>query len=357
MIAPVLPLFIAFLGGNSVVVGMAGGLTASIGSLLKAPFGYISDRKKKRKIFVGAGYSVSALFKLVMAFSTVWMHVLAAITFERVGKGVRTSPRDAIISESSPKEKGKGFGLHRAMDTAGAVVGSLAVFFMLYSLSMGYSTIILAAAALALVALIPLLAVKEPPVKRDARGRAEGFTQEFKRFLVVSALFSLGNVSYMFFLLRVSEALSENSAAMAVLMYVVFNITYALLSYPLGMASDRVGRPRVLILGYCMFILAFLGMVCSSTLTLFIPVFMLYGVAYAAVDGNQRAMVSDLSESSQRAYALGIYHTTVGLVSIPANVAFGALYMLSPGVPFMAGALFMAAASVVLALWFRGGKA
>lgn len=353
MIAPVIPLFITFLGGNSVIVGTAGGLTASIGSLLKAPFGYVSDRKKKRKLFVGIGYATSALFKLFMAFSTLWSHVLAAITFERVGKGVRTSPRDAIISESS-KEKGKGFGLHRAMDTAGAVVGSIIVFFMLYSMSMKYNTIILAAAILALIALIPLMAVKETASKKYISKPAEGLSDEFKRFLVVAAVFSLGNVSYMFFILKVSDTLSGNSAAMAVVMYVFFNITYAILSYPMGIASDKAGRAKILVIGYLIFILAFLGMVVSSDAQHFLPVFVLYGVGYAAVDGNQRALVSDLSKRSHRAYALGLYHTTIGLVSIPANVVFGILYMYAPGMPFVIGALLIAMAGTFLTAWFWG---
>ncbi|OYT57590.1 MAG: MFS transporter, partial [Candidatus Aenigmarchaeota archaeon ex4484_14] len=155
MIMPILPMFITALGGTGVVVGLIGGLRDSLSSILKVVFGYWSDKTGKRKVFVSSGYIVSAVFKFMLSLSMTWQHVLAFASLERIGKGLRTAPRDAIIADAMPKQRGRGFGIHRLLDTSGAIIGSILVFILFWSLGFDFKTIILVAAVFSLVSLFP----------------------------------------------------------------------------------------------------------------------------------------------------------------------------------------------------------
>jgi len=165
MVVPILPMFITSLGGAGLIVGLIGGLQDSIASILKVISGYWSDRVGKRKIFVFSGYLTSAIFKLLLAFSRIWQHILLFVCFERVGKGLRTAPRDAIIADSMPDARGKGFGIHRALDTLGAILGGIMALVLYWFLEFGFTSIIFIAASIAFISLSPLYFVKE--VKRE----------------------------------------------------------------------------------------------------------------------------------------------------------------------------------------------
>ena len=165
MFAPILPMFITSLGGAGLIVGLIGGLQDSIASILKVLSGYWSDRVGRRKIFVFSGYLTSAIFKLLLAFSRIWQHILLFVSFERVGKGLRTAPRDAIIADSMPEARGKGFGIHRALDTLGAILGGIMALVLYWFLEFGFTSIIFIAAIIAFISLSPLYFVKE--VKRE----------------------------------------------------------------------------------------------------------------------------------------------------------------------------------------------
>jgi len=339
MIMPILPMFITALGGGGLVVGLIGGLRDSISSILKVFAGYWSDKSGKRKIFVFSGYLTSALFKLFLAFSKIWQHVLIFAGLERIGKGLRTAARDAIIADSMPKEKGKGFGIHRAMDTSGAIGGSIIVFLLIWFFGYNFKSIILIAAILALLSLIPLYFVKErkrEPQNINLKIGLKNLSRPLRLFILVSGIFSLANFSYMFFILRAQELfMGKLSVGVPILLYILFNTFYAVLAVPFGELSDKIGRKKVIVFGYLLFSLTSLGFAFFNSLTPFIVLFALYGIVYAMVDGNQRAYVSDLSSEELRATALGTFHTATGLMALPASLIAGFLWQINSSMPFI----------------------
>lgn len=278
IIQPILPLFIASLGGGALAVGLIGGISDGIPSLLQVFAGFWSDRKGRRKPVVMGGYALSALGKFLLSFSASWQQVFLLRVLERSGKGIRSAPRDAMISESADaNNRGKGFGLHRAMDSSGAVIGSVAAY-LLWKGGLSFNHIFLIAGLLALLALLPFLKVRETYRKRQDEGSAaaragagdaapglslslSSLSPELRSFMVIASLFALGNFSYMFFILRAQQLFTGSMATAApLLLYVLFNLVYAALSIPMGIWSDRVGRKKVLTVGYALFSVTALGL-------------------------------------------------------------------------------------------------
>jgi MFS family permease len=329
IIQPILPLFIASLGGGSMAVGLIGGISDGLPSLLKVLAGYWSDRLGKRKPLVVAGYALSAVGKLFLPAATTWQQVFLLKTLERSGKGVRSAPRDAMISESAQEgQRGRGFGLHRAMDSTGAVIGSILAY-LLWQNGMSYSSIFMVAGVLSVLALLPFYRVKESFRAPSCTVilKLSDLSPELRRFLIIAGLFALGNFSYMFFILRAQGLFSGAEAVAApLLLYALFNLVYALLALPVGIWSDRVGRRRVLALGYALFALTALGFAFVTSLAGLIALFALYGLVYALVDGSERAYVSDLSSASLRGSSLGIYYGAIGVAAILSSLAAGALW-------------------------------
>lgn len=371
MIIPILPMFITALGGAGLIVGLIGGLEDSIASILKVLSGYWSDRIGRRKIFVTSGYLTSAIFKLLLAFSRIWQHILLFASLNRVGKGLRTAPRDAIIADSMPEARGKGFGIHRALDTSGAIFGGIAALFLYWFLEFGFTSIILIAAIIAFISLLPLYFVKEgirDPQKISLRISLKRLPKPLVFFIIVATLFALANFTYMFFILKAETALAENPflplmpvmdpIALAILLYVLFNIFYAVFAIPFGTLSDRIGKMKVLTLGYLLYSLTCLGFAFFASLPAFLILFPLYGVVYAMVDGNQRAFVCDLSTEELRATALGTFHTLIGVMALPSSLVAGFLWNLTPNhsLTFLFGSLVSIVAVmlfVVLKSYFK----
>ena len=363
MMMPILPMFITALGGTAFVVGLIGGLGDSIASILKVFSGYWSDRYGRRKPFVFSGYAISSAAKLFLAFSTLWQHVLILRSVERVGKGLREAPRDAIIADSALTEvRGTAFGIHRAMDTAGAIGGSLLAFLLFWFLGLEFKAIILTCAIIAFFALIPFYRVRE--VKREPQeiGLSISFKalpRRLKGFVLIATIFALGEFTYMFFILRAQDfftgVVSERAAfAIPILLYVLYNTVYALLSIPSGMLSDRIGRCQVLLLGYSLFGLTCLGFAFLHSVASFIVLFTSYGLVYALVEGTQRAFASDLASEEIRGTALGTLHTCIGLAALPASLIAGALWQhIDPWATFVYGCALGLTAAVLLKVWLR----
>ena len=385
MIIPILPMFILALGGGGFTVGLVGGLQESISSLLKVLSGHWSDRVGRRKVFVASGYLTSACFKLLLSFSAVWQHVLVFVSLERVGKGLRTAPRDAIIADSAPAEaRGRGFGIHRAFDTAGAIFGGFAVLLFYWFFGLGFKFIIFVAAVVAFFSVLPIYFVKEErrrrgtepqeqepqeqeqrqeqkpqeqePQEQEPQGTRErrrseetGLRESLKElptplkfFVVVATVFAFANFTYMFFILKAEATFLavmpvKEASALVILLYVFFNIFYAVFAIPFGTLSDRIGKRKMLIFGYLLFSVVCLGFAFSdslspfSSLTTFLFLFPLYGVVFAMVEGTQRALVADLSDLSAsagdlRATALGTFHTLTGVAALPASLIAGFLW-------------------------------
>jgi MFS family permease len=363
IIQPILPLFIASLGGGGMAVGLIGGVSDGLPSILKVLAGYVSDRLGRRKPLVVAGYALSAAGKILLPAATSWLQVFLLKVLERSGKGVRSAPRDAMISESTPeKTRGRGFGLHRAMDSTGAVIGSILAY-LLWQGGMSYSSIFLVAGVLSVMALFPFYRVKESfaSPKCEISLKLSAISPELRRFLAIASLFALGNFSYMFFVLR-AQALFSGSEAVAapLLLYALFNLVYAVMAMPVGIWSDRVGRRKVLALGYAILAITALGFASVTSLSGLIALFILYGLVYALVDGSERAFVSDLSPAGLRGSSLGIYYGVTGVAAIVSSLVAGALWSwwgAEATFLFGAGAAALAAVGLVWGIKRTGSDA
>jgi len=333
-------------------IGLIGGISDGLPSLFKVVSGYWSDRQGKRKPLVVGGYGFSAASKLVLAFSSTWQQVFLLKTLERCGKGMRSAPRDAMISESAQESKrGRGFGLHRSMDSTGAVIGSFMAY-LLWQGGLGYNDILLVAGVLAILALIPFVRVQESYQSPSCQLRLKlsDLSPDLRKFVAIATIFALSNFSYMFFILRAQSLFSGTQAvALPLLLYVLFNVVYAVMAMPLGIWSDRIGRKRVLTLGYALFVLVTIGFVFVSSLTGLIVLFALYGLVLALVDGSERAFVSDLSQVHIRGTCLGVYYGFVGISAVVSSLAAGWLWaQYSPATAFVFGAAVASLATLLL---------
>jgi len=358
MIFTLVPLFLSnVLGAGTTIIGLVGGLSESTDAILRIVSGWFSDKLGKRKSLAVLGYSISTLAKPFMYLASSWGAVLAIRFSDRLGKGVRTSPRDALIADSvSATERGRGFGLHRAMDTLGAVIGLCIAAVIIYSvqggglkLSLGtYQWLVIVGVIPAVLAVLVLLIFvrerekKALPVGTSPRGSVwkgltAGFDTRFKIFLAIMAVFTLGNSSDFFVILRAQNL--EAPLIQVVLMLVLFNVTYAAISLPAGILSDRWGRRRVIAVGWLVYAAVYLGFALASSLWQVWLLFACYGIYYGVVEGVARAFVADLVVAEKRGTAYGLYHGVVGLTLLPASVIAGWLWdAVSPAAPFFFGA-------------------
>jgi MFS family permease len=376
MIFPVvLPLFLReVLKASYGFIGLIEGVADSTASLLRVISGWVSDLARSRKPLVALGYGLSTVVKPILYLVRQPWHALVLRFGDRVGKGIRSAPRDALIASAvDPKIRGRAFGFHRAMDTLGAVGGPLLALLLLRLLAPGgkehaYRMIFLIAgipAALAVLAIFIGVHERAPAAAPAGAVRLSlsGFGRRFRLFLIVAAVFSIGNSSDIFLVLRARHLGMD--AATLLLVYVIFNIVSALLSTPAGVLSDRIGRGRVLVIGYLVFAGVYLGFALVQTMAAVWALFLVYGVYSAATEGIQRAFAADLSPAHLRGTGLGIYHTVTGVALLPASVIAGLLWgglpwaagpADHPARPFIYGAITAGLAAVLLLIWFGGGK-
>ena len=355
LIMAVLPGFIAALGGGGLGVGLISGVEESTKSILSIFAGHWSDRSGRRKPLVVGGYAVATLAKLGQAFAMLWGQLLGLRLLDRVGKGLRTAPRDALIADSALKNRGLNFGFHRAMDSAGAVLGTVLAYLLYHFLAFDLRQIILLGGLSGLLVLIPLLGVREraaEPRRRPLLLGLRGLSSAFKLNLLAMMLFASANLSYMFFWLKASRAFPGSLAIeMPLLLYALFNLSYTALSAPAGALSDRLGRRGVLLGGYLLFIPVALGFIYASSLEAFVPLFLILGAVYALVEGNQRAFAADLAAQEERGLALGAFHMGIGLAALLGNGIAGLIWQfLSPEAAFIYGGATALLAALLLIL-------
>jgi len=353
MVFPLLPVFLTtFLGAGKEILGLIEGIADSVASVVEIVSGYFADRTGKRKQLVALGYGTSSVMKIFIAFSTTWWHVLIARSFERIGKGIRTSPRDAIIaSESAPEVRGKAFGIHRAMDTLGAITGpllALLIFMYVGETESGYRTVFMFAIIPAFLAVaVLLLFVREPkaavaPVQKTPFWQAiRQMPQKYMSFLKISLLFSLSYFSFAFFIVRAAELkIPENSI---IVLYLMYNVAYAIASVPLGSLSDRIGRIPVIAGSFLVYGLVCIGFALAGSFEHLAVLFVVYGIFVSADESVNKAYISDLIGEERRGTALGAYNTAVGVAYLPASIVAGAVWA-----AFGAPAAFVLAAGIAL---------
>ena len=333
LISAVLPLFVSQLGGGGVALGMVSGLRELLSNLLKPLSGYLSDRFERKKL-IALGYLISALFKLLIGFSKNISHVVFTSTLERVGKGVRTAPRDALISLSKGKS-GRKFGIHRSMDTAGALTGVLIATLLIYT---GFSnrTAILIGGAIAFLSLFPVLLVKEPKVGskgyKDEKEIEMELNDTFLKTLAILALYSTGALSFMFLIFVAGK---ETSEKIALFLYFLLNVAYLFTSLPAGNLSDSLGKEKVLSVGYFIAGLSLLLLAFHSDLLSLTLSFILYGVSLGVSDTVQRALVGEIIGNEKRGTAYGLFHGVTGVGALVGNLTAGFLWNLYGNLAFI----------------------
>ncbi len=365
MVYPLLPLYLtsARIGATPAIVGLIEGIAESLASLLRVFSGYWSDRLGMRKSLAIGGYSCSTIGKLFLYFSTTWQIVLFGRIVDRFGKGIRTAPRDALIADSVPKERrGNAYGLHRAMDTFGATIGVVLAYFLFIRVERDFSTIFLLSLVPAALAVIVLFLVREKsrthiatPLLRSTReGTGVGvrvwsrLDTRLRAFILIVFLFNLGNSSNQFLILRAANLGYDTASAL--LLYLAYNLTYAVFSWPLGRLSDKIGRKALLVVGYAVYGFIYLGFGFASAAWL-LPLFTIYGLHIAMTEGVEKALVSDLAPIDVRATMIGLHATAVGIGLLPASLLAGLLWnAFGAPVPFFFGGALGILASVALAM-------
>lgn len=353
MLVPVLPLFVTGVLHASVAsLGVIEGVAESTASILRIGSGWLSDRIGHRKPFLVFGYGLSTLAKAAMAFAASWPTLLGMRFADRVGKGLRNPPRDALLADSVPPEaRGRAFGLHRALDTLGAAIGPLVAFALLAKFPGDFRRIFLLSAIPALLSIVVLVvfvrAPRHVPDPAPAATRAAApLGGPFRRFLVADGVFQLGNSSNAFILLRAAQV--GFTAGQVVLVYFAYNIFYAVLSYPLGGLSDRVGRRPLLLAAYVLYAGVYALLALGASRLGVAAAFLGLGLHSALLEGQQRSLIADLVRPERRGTAYGLYHTVVGVALLPASILAGVLWQrVGPSATFALGTGCALAAAVL----------
>lgn len=362
MIYSVMPMFLLSIGASKTAISLIEGIAESTASLLKAFSGYWSDKIGKNKPFMIIGYGITALVTPLYAFVRFPIHVLFLRFIERVGKGIRTAPRDSLISASIKKgEAGKNFGFHKAMDNSGAIIGPLIAFLLLYLFPLNYINIFVLATIPAVLGVITIVVfIKD--VKKEQRQNSGKLTfrhlpRKFYFFLLIVFVFTLGNSADALLLVKTAETGIEKSNIPFV--YMLFNTVSVILAIPMGKLSDKIGHEKLIILGFLIYAVVYYFFGKYNNINVFFFLFILYGFYSALTDGNQKAMISDLVSADLKGTGFGLYHAVLGITLLPASLIAGILYdKVNANAPFYFGAAMALLATLMMIAFsiFHKGK-
>jgi MFS family permease len=370
MVLNIVPLFLAnVLGVKTAVIGVIEGVAEATASLLKLFSGWLSDKLRARKWLAVAGYGLSAASKPFFYFADSWGTIAAVRWADRVGKGVRTAPRDALVADSTiDADRGLAFGFHRAADTAGATLGLLIALVVVWlaqssAVNLGadtFRTVVLVSLLPAGLAVLTLAVLaRDVPVTRSRtvpKLALRSLGKPFMVFMLIVAIFDLGNSSDAFLVLRAQE---RGVSVIGILgMLVIFNLVYTLVSTPAGWLSDRIGRRKLIVVGWLVYAAVYFGFALAQSVWQVWMLYVVYGLYYGLAYGTTRAMVADLVPESLRGTAYGTYSAAVGILDFPASVIAGVLWQgigswegFGPSAPFLFGGVMALAAALLMTLW------
>jgi MFS family permease len=356
MVYPLVPLFLSnALGVNKLLIGLIEGIAESTASILNVFSGWWSDRIGRRKGLLIAGYATSTLSRPIMAAAHSWPQVLISRFADRVGKGIRTAPRDAIIAESSePEYLSRSFSFHRSMDTMGAVIGPLLALLLLQLFASSYRTVFWLSMVPGMIAVFIIIAFITESGSSTRIKRKSSFSLNLKAidgkarfFILIATVFALGNSSDMFLILKAQHAGIPASVIPGV--YLLFNLIYSISALPAGIVADRFGKKRVILTGFVLFAALYYGFAVATTTTAIWFLFGFYGLFMGLTEGIQKAFFATIIPPQLKATAFGVYSTAVGISKLPASLIAGLLWDKgSPAMTFYFGAT----TSVISAMLF-----
>ncbi len=363
MAYPLIPLYLTgTLGATPAFVGMIEGIAESLASLLKVFSGYITDRYRSKKPIAFLGYTTGILYKVILILSASWAGVLAARCIDRIGKGIRTVPRDVLVSENAVRGKeGRAFGLHKMLDMAGSALGILFAYLLLSNGQTAYKKVFMLSVIPALIGLFLFLFVREKKEPRELKSR-EPFWKNWKQldarlklYLVIVFIFTLGNSSNTFLLLR-AKSVGFNDTNV-ILLYFIYNLTASLLAFWAGKKSDIVGRRKVLTAGYLTFSLVYIGFAFAFNKPFIILMFVLYGAYTAMITGVERAFITEISPVAVKGTMLGLHSMLIGIALFPASMIAGVLWTAAGArAPFFYGAGMSLLAAMLLVFFWKDSK-
>ena len=331
MIYSVMPLFLLSIGASKASIGLIEGIAESTASLLKAFSGYWSDKIGKNKPFLIIGYGITALVTPLYALAKIPVHVLFLRFFERIGKGVRVAPRDSLISGSVQKdETGKSFGFHKAMDNSGAIIGPLLAAFLLIIFPFNYANIFLLATIPAIMGVLTIVffikEAKSEKKEKTTKISLKQLPKKFYFFLTIIFVFTLGNSSVSLLLVKTAETgINESYIPFMFMITAIVSVFFAM---PIGKLSDRIGREKLIIIGFFVYVVVYYLFGRFNNIRIFIFSFALYGFFLALTEGTQKAMISDIVSKDLTGTAYGIYSAVLGIALLPASLIAGLLSIL-----------------------------
>ena len=355
MVYSVMPMFLMSIGASKTSLALIEGIAESTAALVKVLSGFWSDKIGKNKPFMVIGYGLSALIIPLYTFVVSPVQVLVLRFIERFGKGIRTAPRDSLIAGSiTDGESGKSFGLQKAMDNSGAILGPLIAFAMLSSVPGNYRLIFLVAGIPAIIAILVLvLGIKE--VRKGGhelfvKFHFKDFPAKYYFFLIIVFFFTLGNSTDALLMVKANDI--GIKVALIPLVYLITNVVSVLASIPVGSLADRIGKEKILITGFLIYAVVYYGFGVTTSMGAIIALFALYGLYSAATDGIQKAFISDMIDSNKKGTGLGIYNALLGVTLLPASLIAGFLYdKINSSVPFYFGAATAGFSAILMLIY------